>query len=317
MGNKNFYENYGRKEERNIMANVITFLKGFAFGVTGTVPAVSGATIAIVLGFYYQLIDALNNFAKNRKKHLYFLLPLLLGIVAGLVLFSSIIDYLLKNFSFPTMMFFVGLIASTIPFAYKKAKVFRRGFKFKELFLIVIPFVALFAISNVRPTLDTDHAEVINNIKLSFMFFMFFVGCISGASFLIPGVSGVYFQLAMGVYPLIIFSMSSIRFLFTDITNFSLLADIAKVLCPLIIGIIVGGLLMARVMEKLLQTRKRTVYSIILGLLLASVYVLFNEPIVYQSGLSATKIIIGIFTFIVGYAASFLLSDKQKKGGLI
>jgi putative membrane protein len=127
----------------------------------------------------------------------------------------------------------------------------------------------------------------------------------------IPGVSGSFVLLLLGVYPLATHSISSIRFLLADITNTDLLWSIGKVLVPLGIGVIIGGLSMARLIEKLLKNYYRVTYLIILGLLLGSVYALFKEPIVFRSGISAIIILIGFATFLLGCIVSFSLGRKR------
>lgn len=289
------------------------FIQGVAFGITGTVPAVSGGTIAIILGFYNETIEAVNHFKKDRRKYIKFLLPLLLGIIFGLILFSSIIHYLLTNYSFPTMTFFTGLIVGTIPSIYIKVKVQGRKFKLKEIIIILIPILVLLLLSNLRPVSILNPTEVISNIDIPYMFFILFAGIITGVALVVPGLSGSHMQLLLGIYPLVAYSVSSIRFLFSDIASVSLLLDITKVLAPLLSGLIIGGLLMARLIEKFLKKYYKTTYLIILGLLLGSVYALFKEPIVYQSGISAVIIITGIITFILGCLISFYFSRKNLK----
>jgi len=286
------------------------FLQGLAFGMSGTIPAVSGGTIAIILGFYGELLEAVNHFAENRRKYIKFLSALLIGVIAGLILFSSVIHYMLTKFSFPTMMFFAGLIAGSVPIVYIKIK--EQGLRLKEAAFILTPFFALVIVSNLKISFDMNPAEIINNISAPFILFMTFVGVLSGASFVVPGVSGSQLQLMLGVYPLIIYSISSIGLLLADITNVSLLMGIAVVLAPLGVGIIVGALFAAKVIEKFLKNHSQAAYSAILGLLLGSVYVLFRDPIVYQSGLSALIVVIGIVTFLSGCVISFNFGDKEK-----
>ena len=287
------------------------FLNGLAFGITETIPGVSGGTIAIILGFYDELIETVNHFARDFRKRIKFLLPLLIGIATGLILFSSIINYLLTNFSFPTMAFFIGLIVGIVPLIFVKVKDPNYWFKPKELALILLPCLTLVVIANLKPISVTDPADAINNIGVPFMLFIFMAGIIAAAALVIPGVSGSFMLLLMGIYHLAIYSVSSIGSLLADITNISLMLDIAKVLVPLAAGIIIGGLSMARIIEKLLKNHHKTIYAIILGLLLGSVYVLFRDPGTYQSGLSALPIVIGIATFSMGCVISYTLGKKQ------
>ncbi|MCL2763362.1 MAG: DUF368 domain-containing protein, partial [Treponema sp.] len=106
---------------------VRNFFNGMAFGITETIPGVSAGTIAIILGFYFELIETINHFTENLKKSLALLMPLILGVITGLVLFSSLIHFLLTHYSFPVMLFFIGLIVGIIPHIFVKVKEPERG----------------------------------------------------------------------------------------------------------------------------------------------------------------------------------------------
>jgi putative membrane protein len=294
-----------------MFALIRNFLNGLAFGITETIPGVSGGTIAIVLGFYFELVEAINHFTENIRKYLKFAIPLILGLLTGLLLFSSLIHYLLTYHSFPTMLFFIGLIMGIIPIIFSKVKEPGINLKWNEIILIIIPFLVLLVISGLKETSVVDPEEVINNIDFPFMLFVFFAGIIAAMALVIPGISGSFVLLLLGIYPVIIYSVSSIRLLFADISNTTLLLNICKVLVPLVIGIIIGGLLMVRLIEKLLKNYHKLVYSIILGLLLGSICVLFREPMVYKSGVSVIIIIIGIATLSLGCVFSFFLVKKR------
>ena len=97
-------------------------LKGIIFGVANVIPGVSGGTIAVVLHIFDRMIEAINHFTKDIKKHIMFLAPLGIGAVAGILVFSMLIDYTLTNYSLPTCGFFAGLVAGSIPLIYGMAK---------------------------------------------------------------------------------------------------------------------------------------------------------------------------------------------------
>jgi putative membrane protein len=294
-----------------MFAFIRNFLNGLAFGITETIPGVSGGTIAIVLGFYFELIEAINHFTEDIRKYLKFAIPLILGLVTGLLLFSSLIHYLLTNFSFPTMLFFIGLIMGIIPIIFSKVKEPGINLKLSEIILIIIPFLVLLLISGLKESSVVDPEEVINNIDFPFMIFIFFAGIVAAMALVIPGISGSFILLLLGIYHVVIYSVSSIRLLLTDVSNTALLLNICKVLIPLVIGIVIGGLSMVRLIEKLLKNYHKVVYSIILGLLLGSVCVLFREPMVYKSGISIIIVIIGIATLSLGAVFSFIMGKKR------
>jgi putative membrane protein len=169
----------------------------------------------------------------------------------------------------------------------------------------------LVIISNIKPAAITDPAEVINRIDIPFMLFIFLSGVIAAAALVIPGVSGSFMLLLIGIYPLVTYSISSIRGILTDITNVSLMIDIARVLVPLGLGIVTGGLSMARLIERLLKNYYKITYSIILGLLIGSIYALFREPALYRSGLTAFSVLLGIVTLLAGCVISYSFGKKR------
>lgn len=291
--------------------HIRNFFNGVAFGITETVPGISGGTIAIILGFYDELIKTINHFRIDYRKSFKFVIPLILGAAAGILTFSSIMHYLLTNHSLPTMAFFIGLIVGIIPLIYLKIKEPGRSLGFKKLTLILLPILMLVLVAHLKGVSVTDPQAIVNSIDLSFMLFIFIAGIVAAAALVIPGVSGSFVLLLLGIYPLVTYSISSIRHLLADISNISLLWDIGKVLGPLAIGIVIGGLTMVKLIEKLLKNYYTNIYSIILGLLIGSVYALFKEPIVFQSGTSTLIIMIAITTFLLGCIASFTIGKRR------
>ena len=290
------------------------FANGAIMGISEIIPGVSGGTIALILGFYYDLMESINHFFKNAKKNTAFLLPILLGMVTGIIVFASIIDYLLKEFSFPTILFFVGLIAGILPVVFRKAvKMPTQASQTKGswvcLFAVAaIPAVFLIAMSYLpeqglsRPLWSPDFGD---------MAFFLLGGILAAMALVLPGISGSFVLLIMGIYPIVTNSIASLKDWLGNMSNTELLLDIIKVLGPIGIGIIIGGLTMVRLMEKLLRDHSRTIYSIILGLLAGSVYALFNSPEPYNSGVTFPIICIGVIAFLAGGTISFTLGKKK------
>jgi putative membrane protein len=279
-----------------------TFLHGIVFGVANIIPGVSGATLAVALGFFEDLIDSINNFTKDYKKHTLFLLPLAIGAAISIIIFSSLITFLLTNYSFPTTLFFVGLIVGSIPLIYSKTKKdFLGSFSLKDSIIVLLSFLFVILLSLNKPVDATSVQDMIQLIDARYMIFIFFSGIISSSAMIIPGLSGSFILLLLGIYPLVSYSISSISMLISDITNVYLIMDISKVLVPLGLGIIVGVILVSRLISILLEKYNRLTYLIILGLIFGSIFTIFSNPISYQSGVGFTTIIISIFTFTIGF----------------
>ena len=295
------------------MKNFIkNFFNGMAFGTVETVPGVSGGTIAIILGFYDKLIKNINDFKKDWKKSTKFLAPIAIGMIFGILLFGKIINRLLIYFSLPTMLFFIGLIVGIIPLIYKKiVNNDHHKIKTNEMLLIAIPMFFVAGISHVEGLQIGAAQDFINNINLLTMIFLFFSGMIAAAALVIPGISGSFVLLLLGVYPVATTTIDSIGTYMSNPSNTGLLLDICKVAAPLGIGIIIGGLLMVRIIEPLLENHHKKIYSVILGLLIGSVYALFRNPIVYQSGVNNTLLVVGLATMVAGCIISFLFGRKK------
>ena len=70
------------------------FIAGIFIGLSELLPGISGATVALMFGVYERLIDFLRRF-----KNLDLILPLLFGMILSVFVFSSLIDFLYKNFT--------------------------------------------------------------------------------------------------------------------------------------------------------------------------------------------------------------------------
>ena len=105
-----------------------TVLKGGIIGATMIVPGVSGGTMAIILGIYDRLISAVSSFHKNVKENVLFLTLFAIGAGCGFYLFATPVSWLLDNFEFPTICFFILIVLCGIPTIGKKSGVQKINF---------------------------------------------------------------------------------------------------------------------------------------------------------------------------------------------
>jgi len=287
---------------------IINFFKGIFIGIVNIIPGVSGGTIAIVLGIFDELIMAVNNFYKSVpqfKKHFAFLFPIGMGAVMGILAFSSLVASALEAYSFPTVMFFIGLVVGSIPLIYRKAS--SKGVKSTYFSATAIAMIAVILMAILRndgadtgPTTDTTVT----------MITMFFGGMISSAAMIIPGTSGSFVMLLLGIYYDVIHAVSSITVYLQNPTDFDFLIEIMTVIMPLGIGIVLGIVIISKVILVLLTKHYSITYFTILGLMIGTVFGIFIDPITYQSGVDFISIVIGVGTFGVGLAISYLLGNK-------
>ena len=294
----------------SLLKDAKNFLNGSVYGVTLIIPGVSGTIFAIMLGFYEELLYTVNHFRENYRKNIRYLAVFLLGVAAGAVTFSSLILFLLEYHPFPTILFFTGLLAGTIPLVATKAKGSAQRIMPREIFLSAFFLTALVALSLIV-TADTIYpTDALNAMTVGLALFVFFAGIINGATLVIPGLSGSFLLLIMGLYPLIIYSISSIGSFFGEPGNFLLLRNISMILLPYGIGALVGCLGMARIMEKLMRNFHVSVYAAILGLLLGSLFILTRDHLLGGS-IPIAVLVIGIALFCIGCVLSYILGKKH------
>lgn len=276
------------------MKNIILMIKGFFIGVANIIPGVSGGTLAITLGIYEKLISTISHIFKNLKENIKFLLPIGIGAILSILLLSKAIKFTLTNYTLITVLFFVGAILGGIPMLYKKVK---NDIKISNIVIFTIMFALIIALTFLGSGKDVN----LTSLQLFDYIKLFIVGVIASATMVIPGISGSAMLMTMGYYYPIINTIS-------NLTNFGELSSNLLILVPFGIGIVVGIILIAKVIEYLLKKFEIKTYFAIIGFVLSSVIVIF-----IKSGIASFNIydiIFGIVLFLIGFLIAYKLGDK-------
>lgn len=275
---------------------IILAIKGFFLGIANIIPGVSGGTLAITLGIYQDMIEAISHFFKKLKKNLKLLIPLGIGMAIAILLGSKVISYCLDNFPFPTTLFFIGLIIGGIPLLTKKVK----GKKLKPFNLAV--FLLTFSIVMIMTFLNAGTAMVdLTNISFIQAILLFIVGMVAAATMVIPGVSGSFVLMLLGYYKPIVETIG-------NLTNFSLLGHNILVLAPFGVGVLVGIILIAKLIEFLLKKYEIATYYGILGFVTSSVIGLGIGLVGVST--STLQVLAGLVLFILSFIIGYKLGDE-------
>ena len=176
-------------------------------GVAELMPGVSGGTIALILGIYERLIRTISNinfiFFKGifygglrhswAQSDLNFLLFLVFGMAVSVLSFSSIIIFFFYNFPFFLKAFFSGLLLTSLFYKPLKPEVIDKKFLLGFLLACLIITLAW----NFQP----------NEFKEVSLIYIFFGGFVAVCAFILPGISGSFILLLLGIYELIILSI--------------------------------------------------------------------------------------------------------------
>lgn len=275
---------------------ILLTLKGMIIGIANIIPGVSGGTLMIILGLYEEVIDTISHFFKNFKKNLKFIIPLAIGMVLSILLLSKVISVCLDKYPFPTVLFFVGLILGGIPLLWNKAKA-AKG-KLSNWLVFGITFAIVLAFAFLK---SGDYVVSLNNLNLFGYIYLFIVGIISAATMVIPGISGSFVLMLLGYYEPIVNTIK-------DLTNFSLLGHNLLILIPFGLGIIIGIVLIAKLIEYLLHRYPVKTYYGVLGFVIASLVAII-KPILITTP-SIIEIVIAVILIITGGLIAYKLGDK-------
>jgi putative membrane protein len=263
---------------------------GIAVGIANVIPGVSGGTMMVILGIFNRMTAAISDVFKkdndHRKDDIIFLAQVLIGAGVGVIVFAKILEYLFAHFEVQTMFWFVGLVMFSVPIFLKDE------LKGKKLHLgcFVAGLAIIFLLEYLNPG---QSSKVVNPafpaITFGLLIREVLVGFISGATMIMPGVSGSMVLLILGEYYLF-------KSYLANVTSFSL--DIIIPLGFMAIGILLGIVLSSKFCKYAVNNFEREFLSVILGLIVASSIVL----IPFNASYDAITIISSFLVFLLGGA---------------
>ncbi len=242
----------------------ILFLKGCAIGVANIIPGVSGGTIAVVMGIYDRLIEAIACFfdsPEKRKGYILFLFKVIAGAVMAILLLANLMDYLLKEHFHVTMFAFFGLIIGGIPPLLRAHKDMRPGMMRIAVFLLGVLVVLgpAFLSSAVQ---GEGAAEVSSGSVTGMWGYLVILGSgfLAGGAMIVPGISGSFVLVLLGQYAVVIAAIKAM-----DVPPLLMVAA----------GAGIGILVFSKAIKICLEKAPSETYYFILGLLAASLWEIF------------------------------------------
>ncbi len=198
-----------------------------------------------------------------------------------------------------TNLFFIGLILGGLPVIYGKVK--GKSIKVPQILAFVLFFVMVvgFALVGEGGDASADISfSVVNVIKL------FGVGIIAAATMVIPGVSGSMIMMILGYYNTIIDTINDFINALKDFDIAAMLQTFV-VLVPFGIGVVVGVVAVAKLIEFMLKKFPEVTYWAIIGLIVASPFAIL---IMMQVGaIGIVEILTGVVLLAVGFVISLKL----------
>lgn len=283
------------------MSFIQEIIKGIFIGIANIIPGVSGGTMAVSMGIYDKIIYSVTHLFKEPKKSIQTLLPYAIGMAAGLIGLSFIIEFLFENHPIPTNFFFIGLILGGLPAILDRIKIKKVDIPH------ALSFIALFALIVGMQLLNGTNNEVTIIIGLVEIIKLFLIGIIASATMVIPGVSGSMMLMILGYYQPILTTINTFIKSFISF-NISSCINSSFILVPFGLGVVFGIFVIAKIIEILLSKYESLTFCGILGLIVGSpIVILMNCSF---SGITLFTIIVSVVCFIIGSIIAYNLGRE-------
>jgi putative membrane protein len=248
---------------------LLLFFKGIAMGAADVVPGVSGGTIAFITGIYARLLNALTMLHPLTLRIIVkqgfaefwqaidgrFLLTLFSGIIVSILSLAKLINYALDNYPIAVWSFFFGLVVASVIYLIRQTPQWR----WQEFIAIALGAGIAVSISVLRPAQLPDT-----------WWMMMLSGFIAICAMILPGISGSFILLLMGMYSVFIQALTEL--------NLVLLASFS-------VGCVLGLIVFSHILSFLLRHYLSAMLALLTGFLLGSLSVLWPWKQVLETSL--------------------------------
>ena len=278
-------------------------LKGMLIGLANIIPGVSGGTLAVSMGLYDKIIHCISHFFSDIVKNLLFLLPILLGMGIAIVASSFGIDFLFETFPLQTNLLFIGLILGSLPAIYGKVK--SRSIKVGYLVSALLFFAVVVGMALLN---GANAQEKVIVPGVGEILLLFLIGVLASATMVVPGVSGSMMLLVLGYYNPILRTIQEFVIALAH-WDWAAMAGTFFILIPFGIGVVVGIIVIAKIIEVVFDKFPMYAYWAIMGLLIASPVAILMVGSFPE--ITVVSVLTGALTFLLGWFISRKLGETE------
>ena len=273
-------------------------------GICDLIPGISGGTIAFITGIYTRLIDSVKNVSPKliydlftypinkksgslkesiKKLDLIFLLTLVLGIISAFLTGSRIIKFLLHEYYAYTLSFFIGLILISSKTIFEHIQEHNiKNFALCFLGFVLGLMTSIIGHLTVRPSLG----------------YVFLGGFCAVSAMFLPGISGAFILLIMGLYEFMIKVLNDVR-------------DNISYFLVFIAGALLGAFSISRVISFLFKKNRCSTLYVLLGLVIGAL----SNPlrkIIQTASFQIPHVLIMVLWFLLGVSSVVLMGSYIK-----
>lgn len=251
--------------------------RGLLMGGADIIPGVSGGTMALILGIYDRLVTAISHVDTTLLGHvrrrdwssaarhvdLRFLIALGVGIITGIALLGTVMNYLLLHERQFTFAAFFGLIAASSVLV---ARMVNRWSPLEGLLLLA---GGAFAYWLVR-------LPALNNPPQA-LWYVFLCGVIGICAMILPGISGAFILLILGKY-------EDITEIIKETLKLHITAENVATVAVFATGCAIGLIGFSKFLRWLLARHEPQTMAVLCGFMIGSLYKLWP----FQTDLTPT-----------------------------
>lgn len=232
-------------------------VQGLLMGMADVIPGVSGGTVALILGIFARLVETIHRVAAGavalvkgdrrqarthwRAAEFNLVLPLGVGILLALGIGSLTLPHLIETYPVITSAVFFGLIAGALPIPWRRMRA-RSGAHYA---LAALGVVVAFVLAGFAPQEVAEPALPA----------VFGAAAIAICAMILPGVSGAYLLLVMGLYETTLDALGGLDLLYIAVFT---------------TGAITGLAMFSKLLSWLLDHRHDATMAVLVGLMAGS-----------------------------------------------
>jgi putative membrane protein len=289
-----------------VINSSLNFLRGVLIGIAEVIPGVSGGTLALITGIYSRLLNNIDLLFKSLRQISHpkimarnlkalewkFLLPVFIGMAIALITTASFMEGLLESNPIELRAVFAGLVAAGIYIPYKMSvKVNGDNWALRDYLLALIGALAAFFLTGL------PQGEVSNPGPI----LIFFSAAIAICALVLPGISGSFLLLTIGMYSATIGALND-----RDLQYLLIFA----------LGALLGLASFVSFLKFLLSQRARPTLVLLAGLMLGSLRALWPWQGEDRELLSPySSELIALLLFLAGAIIVALLVKVEEKVG--
>ena len=273
---------------------LVRLLKGIAVGIGFILPGLSGGVLAVIFKIYDPLIKFLANPFKNFFRQVKYFLPVGIGGLVGVFLFSVVVSAAFGRYEAIFVCLFIGFVIGTFPSLWRQAG--RQGRAAKHLLILAVSAAAIFAIMLLGGGLNLNVPPSIPVWLGS--------GALIGLGVIVPGMSPSNFLIYFGLYD----KMAN------GIKDFD-----PTVFIPLFIGLALCVVLFAKAANWAFEQHYAGMYHFILGMVAGSSLAIFPTVVFAPDAIEKAGLGMGAFLafcavmLVLGVLASWLFSKVEDR----